>query len=128
MSFIHYLPHADRSPFERDNAARLVHSRIYQLEHDGHLPDNRFWRRLEWRYELNPVQFEHWHPDITCWIKENEEACKGKPPTLPWPQPPECKPPDHGKPPHCAVPEPTSLRMLALALPVLAWLANKRKS
>jgi hypothetical protein len=134
--------HIPLTPFESEHLDFLRWSRKYQLHHDGMLPNDAFWHRLEHRHDLNPARFDRWHPHIARWI-EQEEGLKHMPmvpPVLPPPEGPEhtiqvpqillppegpghtiyMPPPIVGGPVPSAVPEPSGLVMVIVAIAAFA--------
>ena len=122
--------HVPLTPFEAEHLDFLRWSRKYQLHHDGVLPNDAFWHRLEHRHDLNPSRFDRWHPHIARWI-EQDEALKHTPVVLPVIQMPErpgntiqepqvMPPPIAGGPAPHSVPEPSGLAMITMVIATFA--------
>jgi hypothetical protein len=129
-SMVHGSP---ASRFELEHLEFLHWSRQYQLHHEMRLPDIRPWHRLIERHDANPARFDLWHPHIGRWIEQQESI------PIPTSIPPLSGPrpyligdermgwtsqpvPPIGEPAgHSAVPEPSSLIPLSVAM-LATWL------
>lgn len=122
------------SKWEVDHAAGIVSGQAYESQH-GVLPDTPMWRMLERRFELNPVRFSFWHPNVAILIEHQGLSpiehpqphgwigrMRGPSPPI---TPPTCDLPGVACPPRAphmggqTVPEPASSMLLAIAL--MAW-------
>jgi hypothetical protein len=62
------------SKWEVDHARAIFAGQAYQASHDGLLPETAMWERLEFRYDLNPGRFAHWHPNIALMLEDRDLA------------------------------------------------------
>jgi hypothetical protein len=62
------------SQWEADHARAIFAAQAYQASHDGQLPETAMWEKLEFRYDMNPVRFAHWHPNIALMLEDRELA------------------------------------------------------
>lgn len=88
-------------------ASVVRHGTIYAQNHDHELPETRVWDYFREKYELAPHRFMHWHPHLARLLRGDLDVerpgCVGMPPPGP-PVPP------------AAVPEPSPLLMVAMAI------------
>ncbi len=109
-----------------EHAAQERHeAKVYREHHGGLLPDNSYWDYLRYRWSLNPIRFDHWHPIMGRWIDKDWHLRHDRHHV---PPPPECHescPPP--PPPVChqsMVPEPSTFILLAIGLIVVAALTR----
>jgi len=62
------------SQWEVDHARAIFAGQAYQASHDGQLPETAMWKMLEFRHELNPARFTHWHPNIALIFENRDPA------------------------------------------------------
>jgi hypothetical protein len=93
----------------------------YRSTHNDQLPSTPFWNYLTARYDIDPSRFDKYHPVVGKWIKESEDY---SPPVISLPSVPAvcvpvvlpyCPPPSHQEG-HGAVPEPSGMVLLAIAV------------
>jgi len=111
------------SPWEIGHAAGIKEGIAYQDSHGDTLPDSSTWRMLERRYDINPLRFQYWHPNIALMIERSRfdrgpDPAPLPPPLLPCNPPPPCV---IAPPPPCGneggshvVPEPSTLTLLLI--------------
>lgn len=105
------------SQFEKDHTDALIHLAVYKENHDGELPDWHWVNKMENRQDINPIRFEHYHPNFAELLKPPHSHLP-PPPIIPCP-PVDCRPiirPPQDCNPPSVTPEPTSGFLLAIAL------------
>ena len=107
------------SEWEVDHARGIFAGMAYQAEHQGELPATPMWRALERRYDLAPMRFAHYHPNIAAMIATARETPYDPPPCIPVVCVP---PPSHGASQH--VPEPAACVLLAVGIAWAWWRAR----
>lgn len=123
------------SAWERAHAAGIFAGQKHEAEH-GTLPNTPMWRMLEYRHDLNPARFDHWHPNIGIILEHRDHHAIVPPhhwighmrgPSLSCePLPALPPPPQQGSQ---TVPEPAASTMLAMAFVLVGawWFMTKRK-
>lgn len=120
------------STFEVDHWRSILAAERYQDAHDGALPQTLAWHRLERRYDLNPMRFSRWHPNVSLLIersRQDHEDGPGRPDMPPLdrcsPYEYECgceqSPPHGGSGEQNVVPEPPALVSMGAA--IVVWYA-----
>lgn len=115
-----------------------AHERVtvshYRESHNDLLPNTPFWKYLEYRHDIDPIRFDHYHPLMGRWIEQYEKIIGSCPAVLMPPVVIPVIPPPVGSPYRVAsVPEPSSAVLLSIAVICGAvfvvatrWLAKKR--
>lgn len=108
------------SRWELDHLAGVALGVRYEAEHHA-LPDTPMWAMLERRYDLDPIRFQHWHPNVSLLIEHARQDGPGRPDV--WPidrcSPYQagvgCEPPPSRGGAQQVVPEPPGLALALVA-------------
>lgn len=65
------------SQFEVDHVHAFVAGERYAEQHGGELPENGFWRDIEFRYDRNPHAFSIVHPNFKLLLDRLERSHDG---------------------------------------------------
>lgn len=101
--------------------------RNYRLEHNGLLPHNFFWEDVRWREDNNP-SFAMWHPWMTKIIRKEELIMEQWTlieipdiPNIPSVCPMIPVNPATPPTPPNAIPEPSTIILMSIALIIMLW-------
>ncbi len=98
--------------------------RVLQLDASGRLPDMPMVQYLQWRRSLRPLNFDRYHPELSCMLKwdlyargltSTPPSCGG--PLVPGGVRPPVVPP---------IPEPSTFWIAAASLGAVAWSSRRR--